>query len=91
MLPATLLVDKPACDLTAQASVSLNSTVLTDATRDSHNSVSQKEKDKYHIIALIMWSLIYGTNSPNYKTETDSQTQRTDCVAKVEARGSGMD
>ena len=25
-----------------------------------------------------MWNLKYGTNEPFYKTETDSQTQRTD-------------
>ena len=25
-----------------------------------------------------MWNLKYGTNEPTYKTETDSQTQRTD-------------
>ena len=25
-----------------------------------------------------MWNLKYDTNEPNYETETDSQTQRTD-------------
>ena len=37
------------------------------------SEVSQKEKDKYH-----MWNLKYGTSEPNYETETDSQTWRTD-------------
>ena len=32
------------------------------------SEVSQKEKDKYHVI-----SLKYGKNEPIYKTETDSQ------------------
>ena len=41
------------------------------------SEVSQKEKDKYHDISY-MWSLKYGTNEPIYKTETGSQTQRTD-------------
>ena len=32
--------------------------------------ISQKEKDKYHMISL-MCSLKYGANDPIYKTETD--------------------
>ena len=40
--------------------------------------VSQKEKDKYHIISLIYKTFLkYDINEPIYKTETDSQTQRT--------------
>ena len=40
--------------------------------------VSQKEKDKYHMISLIYKIFLkYYTNEPIYKTETDSQTQRT--------------
>ena len=34
------------------------------------SEVSQKEKDKYHMISP-MWNLKYGTNDPIYKTETD--------------------
>ena len=37
------------------------------------NEVSHKEKDKYH-----MTSLIYGTNEPIYRKETNSWTWRTD-------------
>ena len=36
--------------------------------------LSQKEKDKYHVISLIMWNRKYGTNEPIYRIETDSQT-----------------
>ena len=41
------------------------------------SEVSQKEKDKYQMISRI-WNLIYGTNEPIYKTETDSQIWKTD-------------
>ena len=37
------------------------------------SEVSQKEKNKYHMISH-MWNLKYDTNEPIYKTETDSQT-----------------
>ena len=37
------------------------------------SEVSQKEKDKYHMIELI-WNLKYDTNELTYETETDSQT-----------------
>ena len=40
------------------------------------SEVSQKEKDKYCI--TYMWNLKYDTNELIYKTETDSQRQRTD-------------
>ena len=43
--------------------------------------VSQKEKDKYHMILLICGILIRH-NELIYNTETDSQTQRRDVVAK---------
>ena len=36
--------------------------------------LSQKEKDKYHIISLICWNLKYDTNESTCKTKTDSQT-----------------
>lgn len=38
--------------------------------------VSQKEKDKYHVITYI-WSLKNNTNDFIYKTATDSQTSKT--------------
>ena len=41
------------------------------------SEVSQKEKDKYHIISHI-WNLIYGTNEPIYRKETNSWTWRMD-------------
>ena len=34
--------------------------------------VSQKEKNKYHIVSLIRG--LYETNEPLYETETDSRT-----------------
>ena len=41
------------------------------------SEVSQKEKDKYHVISLCMWNLKYDTNELIYKIETDSQTWKT--------------
>ena len=41
------------------------------------SEVSQKEKDKYHVISLCMWNLKYDTNELVYKTQTDSQIQKT--------------
>ena len=41
-----------------------------------------------------MWNLKYGTKEPMYKTETDSQTQRSDlwlCVGGQWGGGGGMD
>ena len=35
--------------------------------------VSQKEKDKYHMISLYMWNLKFGTNEPIYHLKV-SQT-----------------
>ena len=37
------------------------------------SEVSQKEKDKYHMISH-MWNLKYDTNELIYERETDSQT-----------------
>ena len=50
-----------------------------DGTREYHilSKVSQKEKDIPHDNTY-MWNLKYDTNELIYKTETDSQTQRTD-------------
>ena len=39
------------------------------------SEVSQREKDKYFI--TYMWNLKIGTNELIYRTETDSQTQKT--------------
>ena len=41
------------------------------------SEVSQREKDKYHMISHI-WNLKYGTNEPIYRKETNSQTWRTE-------------
>ena len=38
------------------------------------SEVSQKEKDKYHMIITYMWNLKYDTNEPVYETETESWT-----------------
>ena len=37
------------------------------------SEVSQKEKDKYYMIPYI-WNLLYGTNEPIYRKETNSWT-----------------
>ena len=36
------------------------------------SAVSQKEKDRYHMIPFIIWYLIYGTNNTIYRKETNS-------------------
>ena len=38
------------------------------------SEVSQTQKDKYHMISLILWNLKNDTNEHIYKIETDSQT-----------------
>ena len=38
------------------------------------SEISQKEKDKYHMIITYMWNLKYDTNKPIYETETESGT-----------------
>ena len=64
-----------------------------DGTRASHTKWSKSERERqipYDI--TYMWNLKCGTNEPICKTETDSQTWRTDWwVAKGEKGGSGMD
>ena len=37
------------------------------------SKLSQKEKDKYHMISLL-WNLKYDTNELIYETKTESQT-----------------
>ena len=41
------------------------------------NELSQKKKDKHHMIPHV-WKIIYGTNEPIYRKETNSWTWRTD-------------
>ena len=47
-----------------------------DATRDYHTRWSQKEKQISYDITY-MWNLKYNKNELIYKTETDSQSQKT--------------
>ena len=43
------------------------------------NEVSQKEKDKYHMISHI-WNLIFGTNEPFHRKENPGHGEQTcDC------------
>ena len=57
------------------------------------SEISQTEKDKYHMISLIQHMVSkYDTNVLTYKTETDSQTQKTNLwlsKGKTEAREGG--
>ena len=53
------------------------------------SEVSQKEKDKYHIISYI-WNLIYGTNEPFHRKEIMDMENRF-VVAKGGGGGCGMD
>ena len=62
-----------------------------DGTRDSHSDVSQKEKDKYHMILII--SVIQYKAQMNLSTEkkpTQDLENRL-VVAKGKLGGSGMD
>ena len=49
--------------------------------------LSQKEKDKHHMNITYMWNLNCGTNEPTFKTDTDSQTQRSDLWLPSGRRG----
>ena len=53
------------------------------------SEVSQKEKDKYHMISLIS-GIIYGTNEPFHRKENHRRGQQT-CGCQGGGRGSGMD
>ena len=59
------------------------------------SEMSQKEKDKYHVIPFIMWNLKYGTNHPICKTETDHTHGEQPCRCRGVGRsvwgGTGMD
>ena len=55
------------------------------------SEVSQKEKDKFHMISHI-WNLIYGTNGPIYRKETNSQKHgEQTCGCQGGRGGNGMD
>ena len=50
-----------------------------DATRDCHTKLSKSERERQIPYDInYMWNLKYDTNEHIYKTETHSQTQRTD-------------
>ena len=51
------------------------------------SDVSQKDKDKYHMISRI-WNLIHGTNEPIYRKERNSWAWR---IALCFPRGSGRE
>ena len=53
------------------------------------SEMSQKDKDKYHMISLNTWNLKHGTNEAIYETETDSQTENRVLVAEGEEEGAG--
>ena len=50
-----------------------------DGTRDSHTKSERERQIPYDITYI--WKLIYGTNVPFYRKETDSQIQQTDLWA----------
>ena len=41
------------------------------------SEVSQKEKDKYHMITTYTWNLIYGTNEPFHRKENHGLGEQT--------------
>ena len=49
-----------------------------NTTRDSHLSDIKSEREREMPYNITYWNLKYYTNKPIYKTETDSQTLRTD-------------
>ena len=52
--------------------------------------VTQKEKDKHHMLSLICGILKNGTNEFIYGTEMDSQTSKTDCGYQRGKAGGGV-
>ena len=54
------------------------------------SEVSQKEKDKYHMIIAYIWNLIYSTNEPFHRKETHGLGEQT-CGCQGGGGGSGMD
>ena len=53
------------------------------------SEVSQKEKDKYHMISHF-WNLIYGTKKPFHRKENHGLGEQT-CGCQGGGGGSGMD
>ena len=50
-----------------------------DATREAHTKRSKPERERQIPCDIIyIWNLKHGSNEPIYKTETDSETQKTD-------------
>ena len=62
-----------------------------DAPRDSHTKAKKSARERQvPYESTYMWNLKEGTKAPTYRTETNSQTWRTE-AAKGVRRGSGMD
>ena len=53
------------------------------------SEVSQKKKDKYHMISHI-WNLVHGTNEPFHRKENHGHGEQT-CGCQGGKEGSGMD
>ena len=51
--------------------------------------LSHDRNSSYDIIYI--WNLKYGTNEPIYKTETDSETYRTDSWSPRERESNGLE
>ena len=63
-----------------------------DATRDDHTKQSKSERERQIPNDITYtWNLKYDTNELIYKTETDSQTQRTDLWLPSGREWGGMD
>ena len=63
-----------------------------DGTRDSHANRSKSERERQILYRITyFWNLIYGTNEPIYRKETNSQTWITDLLLPQGEGGSGMD
>ena len=54
-----------------------------DGPMDYHTKWSQSDRERRTSYDIVyMWDLNYGTNKPIYKTDTDSQTWKTNVVTK---------
>ena len=56
-----------------------------DRPKDYHTKRNKSEKEISYDITY-MWNLKYGINETIYKTETDSQTQKTDLLPRGRGR-----
>ena len=65
----------------------------TDEPRDYHMKWSKSQRERQVPYITYLWNLKDNTNEPIYKTETDSQTERTDLWLPrgrgLEKKGSG--